>query len=70
MYMYVAVGINDNTKLHLRNAPKNICLDSPCSVFLRVSLSTCGRENPSNDAAESDKKLPERHVLLSDFNHQ
>lgn len=32
--------------------------------------STCGRENASNDAAESDQKLPQRHVLLSDFDHE
>lgn len=30
---------------------------------------TCGGENASNDATESDEKLPEGHVLLGDFDH-
>lgn len=36
---------------------------------MRVDKITCGGENASNDAAESDEKLPERHVLLCDFDH-
>lgn len=31
---------------------------------------TCGGENAPDDAAESDEELPERHVLLCDFDHQ
>lgn len=29
----------------------------------------CGRENASDDATESDKELPQRHVLLGDSDH-
>lgn len=29
----------------------------------------CGGEDASDDAAEPDQKLPQRHVLLSDFDH-
>lgn len=43
-------------------------------VYIHVNdwdnSSTCGCEYASNDATQSDKKLPEGHVLLCDFDHQ
>lgn len=39
-------------------------------ISLRWRDCTCGREDSSNDATESDQKLPERHVLLRDMDHQ
>lgn len=40
-----------------------------CVYVCVCEFCTCGGENPSNDATESDKKLPEGHVLLCDFHH-
>lgn len=39
------------------------------SVF-QESPSTCGGENPADDATKPDKELPERHVLLCDLYHE
>ena len=47
----------------------NIYKTNVC-VWERKSFSTCCGKDASNNAAESDEKLPQWHVLLCDFNHQ